>query len=363
MSESQRERERRRLLDMALACMETQFGRGTIQRLGNSIVSKAPVISSGCISIDRALGGGFPAGRIVEIYGPESSGKTTIALHAIAESQRNGGTAVFLDAEHALEPAYARKLGVDMENLLFSQPESGEQALEITAALLGTSLIDIAVIDSVAALVPQAELDGTLELGSALVNGHPALHSGLMSRALRKLTPLVARKNACLIFLNQLREKVGVTFGNPETTTGGRALKFHASVRAEVRRTGVLKESGLIVGSRTRLRVVKNKVAPPFRAAEFDIVYGEGVACERDLLDTAIAENVVETKGPSLFYRGKPLGEGRERAQRFLKEYPETAWKLASELRERLGLWPEGPAPRPPMTPPFRLLRDAAGAA
>jgi len=282
------DQERRRTIDLALVQMEKQFGKGTILRLGSKAVVPVSVISSGSISLDNALGvGGFPRGRVVEIFGPESSGKTTLALQVIAEAQKAGGTAAFIDAEHALDPIYARQLGVDVDNLLVSQPDHGEQALEITNALVATGAVDIVVVDSVAALVPKAELDG--EMGDS----HMGLHARLMSQALRKLTGVVSRCDTCLIFINQVREKIGVVFGNPETTTGGRALKFYASVRLEVRRIGALKDGESMIGNRTRAKVVKNKVAAPFREAEFDIIYGEGVSREGDVLDLAVTNNLV----------------------------------------------------------------------
>src|SRR6266705_1234294 len=286
------EQERRRTIDVALVNMEKQFGKGTILRLGSKAVVPVSVISSGSISLDNALGvGGFPRGRVIEVFGPESSGKTTLALQVIAEAQKAGGTAAFIDAEHALDPGYARRLGVDVDNLLVSQPDHGEQALEITAALVATGAVDVVVVDSVAALVPKAELDG--EMGDS----HMGLHARLMSQALRKLTGVVSRCNTCLIFINQVREKIGVVFGNPETTTGGRALKFYSSVRVEVRRMGAIKDGEKVVGNRTKVKIVKNKVASPFKEAELDVLYGEGFSREGDLLDLGSEHGIVEKSG------------------------------------------------------------------
>jgi recombination protein RecA len=327
------EAEKRKTIDLALAAMDKQFGRGTVLRLGADNVVPISVISSGCLSVDAALGvGGFPRGRVVEIFGPESSGKTTLALQVIAQAQKNGGTAAFVDAEHALDPVYSRKLGVDIDNLLVSQPDTGEQALEITAALVQCGAVDVVVVDSVAALVPKAELDG--EMGDS----HVGLHARLMSQALRKLTGVVSRTNTCMLFINQVREKIGVMFGNPETTTGGRALKFYSSVRVEVRRTGAIKDGETVVGNRTRVKVVKNKVASPFREAEFDILYGEGASREGDLIDIGVAKNVVEKSGSWFSYRGERIGQGRDNARNFLKDHPELAQRLDEELRTVLGL-------------------------
>ena len=331
------DQERRRTIDQALVQMEKQFGKGAILRLGSKTVVPVSVISSGSISIDNALGvGGFPRGRVVEIFGPESSGKTTLALQVIAEAQKVGGTAGFIDAEHALDPAYARQLGVDVDNLLVSQPDHGEQALEITNALVTTGAVDIVVVDSVAALVPKAELDG--EMGDS----HMGLHARLMSQALRKLTGVVSRCNTCLLFINQVREKIGVVFGNPETTTGGRALKFYSSVRVEVRRIGAIKDGESTVGNRTRAKVVKNKVAAPFREAEFDIIYGQGISREGDLLDLAAANNIVEKSGSWYSFESERIGQGRDNAKVFLKENPEKAGKIDRELRKLLGLLSTG---------------------
>ncbi len=327
------EKERRRAIDLALAQMDKQFGKGAVLRLGSDAVVPVQVISSGSISIDVALGvGGFPRGRVVEIFGPESSGKTTVTLQVIAQAQKAGGTAAFIDAEHALDPIYARKLGVDTDSLLVSQPDSGEQALEITSALVASGALDVVVIDSVAALVPKAELDG--EMGDS----HMGLHARLMSQALRKLTGVVSRTNTCLIFINQVREKIGVMFGNPETTTGGRALKFYSSVRVEIRRTGPIKDGETVVGNRTKVKVVKNKVAPPFREAEFDILFGEGTSREGDLLDTAVSKNVIEKAGSWFSYKGEKIGQGRENARQYLKARPDVLGRLDSEMRDLLKL-------------------------
>ncbi|MDQ1474741.1 MAG: recombination protein RecA [Bryobacterales bacterium] len=327
------ETEKRKAIDLALVAMDKQFGRGTVLRLGADNVVPVSVISTGCLSLDAALGvGGFPRGRVIEIYGPESSGKTTIALQVIAQAQKNGGTAAFVDAEHALDPIYARKLGVDVDNLLVSQPDTGEQALEITGALVTCGAVDVVVVDSVAALVPKAELDG--EMGDS----HVGLHARLMSQALRKLTGTVSKTNTCMIFINQIREKIGVMFGSPETTTGGRALKFYSSVRADIRRIGALKDGETIIGNRTKVKIVKNKVASPFREAEFDILYGEGVSREGDLLDMGVMKNLVEKSGSWFSYHGERLGQGRENSRLFLKEHPEAAQQLDEELRTALGL-------------------------
>ncbi len=330
--------DRQRAIDLTLSQLEKQFGRGSIVRLGSSSVVPVTVIPSGSISVDAALGvGGFPRGRIVEIFGPEASGKTTLALQVLAEAQKAGGTAAFIDAEHALDPGYAHKIGVDTDNLLISQPDYGEQALEIAGALVASGAVDIVVIDSVAALVPKAELEG--EMGES----HMGLQARLMSQALRKLAGVVSRTNTCLIFINQIREKIGVMFGNPETTTGGRALKFYASVRAEVRRIASIKDGETVVGSRTRVRIVKNKVAAPFRDAEYDLLHGEGISREGDLLDLGIARGVVEKSGAWMSYGGERLGQGREAAKQFLKDHPEMRERLETELR-RLLLAPPEPA-------------------
>jgi recombination protein RecA len=330
------EAEKRKAIDLALVAMDKQFGKGAVLRLGADNVVPVAVISSGCLSVDAALGvGGFPRGRVVEIYGPESSGKTTLALQVIAQAQKLGGVAAFIDAEHALDPIYAGKLGVDVDNLLVSQPDTGEQALEITAALVQSGAIDIAVIDSVAALVPKAELDG--DMG----DNHVGLHARLMSQALRKLTGMVARTNTCMVFINQIREKIGVMFGSPETTTGGRALKFYSSVRVDIRRIAAIKDGESVVGNRTRVKIVKNKVASPFKEAEFDILYGEGTSREGDLIDIGVLKNMVEKSGSWFSYHGDRIGQGRENARAYLKEHPEMAQRLDEELRVTLGIGPK----------------------
>ena len=339
MAESRTD-ERSKAIDLAFSQIEKQFGKGSIMRLGSKeAIVPIAVISTGAISFDAALGvGGVPRGRVIEIFGPESSGKTTIALQVIAEAQRNGGMAAFVDAEHALDPGYAKKLGVDVDNLLVSQPDYGEQALEITEALVRSNAIDVLVVDSVAALVPKAELDG--EMGDS----HMGLQARLMSQALRKLTGTVSKSRTCLIFINQIREKIGVMFGNPETTTGGRALKFYSSVRIDIRRISAIKEGDLVVGSRTRVKVVKNKVAAPFREAEFDILYGEGISREGDLLDLAVNNNIVEKSGAWFSYKGERIGQGRENARAFLKENRDVLAKLDGEVRKALGLVTTAPA-------------------
>jgi recombination protein RecA len=326
--------ERTKAIDLAFAQIEKQFGKGSIMRLGSKdAIVPIAVIPTGAISFDAALGvGGFPRGRVVEIFGPESSGKTTIALQVIAQAQKTGGMAAFVDAEHALDPGYAKKLGVDVDNLLVSQPDYGEQALEITEALVRSGAIDVLVVDSVAALVPKAELDG--EMGDS----HMGLQARLMSQALRKLTGTVSKSRTCLIFINQIREKIGVMFGNPETTTGGRALKFYSSVRVDIRRIAAIKEGDVVTGSRTKVKVVKNKVAAPFREAEFDIMYGEGISREGDLLDLAVNNNLLEKSGAWYSYKGERIGQGRENARQFLKDNGETFFKLEAEVRQHLGL-------------------------
>ncbi|MGB7761452.1 MAG: recombinase RecA [Bryobacteraceae bacterium] len=328
------EKERARALDLALSQIEKQFGKGSILRLGSKdAIVPVSVISTGSISLDAALGvGGVPRGRICEIFGPESSGKTTIALQIVAEAQKKGGIAAFIDVEHALDPAYAKKLGVDVDNLLVSQPDYGEQALEITSHLVGSGQIDVLVVDSVAALVPKSELEG--EMGDS----HMGVQARLMSQALRKLTGSVSKSRTCLVFINQIREKIGVMFGNPETTTGGRALKFYASIRLDIRRIAAIKDGDAVVGNRTKVKVVKNKVASPFREAEFDIIYGEGVSKEGDLLDLGVAQNVVEKSGSWFSYKGERIGQGRETARQFLKDNADIRMAIDSELRKLLGL-------------------------
>jgi recombination protein RecA len=328
--------DRARAIDLAFAQIEKQFGKGSIMRLGSKeAIVPISVIPTGAISFDAALGvGGFPRGRVVEIFGPESSGKTTIALQVIAQAQKAGGMAAFVDAEHALDPGYAKKLGVDVDNLLVSQPDYGEQALEIAEALVRSGAIDVLVVDSVAALVPKAELDG--EMGDS----HMGLQARLMSQALRKLTGIVSKSRTCLIFINQIREKIGVMFGNPETTTGGRALKFYSSVRVDIRRIAAIKEGDQVTGSRTKVKVVKNKVAAPFREAEFDMLYGEGISREGDLLDLGANHGVLEKSGSWFSYKGERIGQGRENARQFLKDNRDVYAKLEADVRKELGLIP-----------------------
>ena len=337
------EKERSRTLGLTLSQIEKQFGKGSIVRLGSKeAIVPVSAISSGSISLDYALGvGGFPRGRINEIFGPESSGKTTVALQVVAEAQKAGGMAAFIDVEHALDPVYARKLGVDVDNLLVSQPDYAEQALEITSALITSGSIDVLVVDSVAALVPKSELDG--EMGDS----HMGVQARLMSQAMRKLTGIVSKSNTCLIFINQIREKIGVMFGNPETTTGGRALKFYSSVRADIRRIAAIKEGEVVVGNRTKVKLVKNKVAPPFREAEFDIIYGEGISREGDLIDLGAAQNLIEKSGSWYSYKGDRIGQGRENARQFLKDNPDVRQQLDTELRKTLGMIRKEPEPVP----------------
>ena len=320
--------QKQRALDLAVSQIEKQFGKGSIQRLGNKEIKKIPVISTGSISLDAALGaGGVPHGRIVEIYGPESSGKTTLTLHIVAEAQRKGGVAAFVDAEHALDPEYAQKLGVDVENLLISQPDSGEQALEIAEVLVRSGAVDVVIIDSVAALTPKAELEG--EMGDS----HMGLQARLMSQALRKLTGVVSRSNTCLIFINQIRMKIGVMFGNPETTTGGNALKFYASVRMDIRKIASLKSGDEVVGNRTRVKVVKNKIAPPFGQAEFEIMFGEGISKVGEVLDIGVNHNIVEKSGAWYSYNGNRLGQGRDNVKKHLKDNPEMFAEIEQKVR------------------------------
>jgi recombination protein RecA len=352
-------KERTKAMDLAVSQIERQFGKGSIMKLGDRQTLDIAVIPTTSLSVDYALGvGGIPRGRVVEVFGPESSGKTTLALHIIAEAQRLGGIAAFIDAEHALDPEYARKLGCDVDNLMVSQPDSGEQALEITEILIRSGAVDVVVVDSVAALVPKAELDG--EMGDS----HVGLQARLMSQALRKLTGIVSKSHTALVFINQIRDKIGVMFGSPETTTGGRALKFYASMRLDIRRIGAIKEGDETTGNRTRLRVVKNKVAPPFRSAEFDILYGEGISKEGDLLDLGIAQKIVDKSGSWFSYGEVRLGQGRENARVFLKDNPDLAIEIDRKIRAALGLTKSNggstdaaagtAAPAPPAAEPAR---------
>ena len=325
--------DRSRAIEAALLNIEKRFGKGSIMRLGEREISDIPAISTTSLSLDAAVGvGGVPRGRICEIYGPESSGKTTLALHVVAEAQKAGGVAAYIDAEHAMDADYAGKLGVNIDDLLISQPDSGEQALEIAEALVRSNGVDVIVVDSVAALVPRAELDG--EMGDSL----PGLQARLMSQALRKLTAIVAQSNTCFIFINQIREKIGVMFGSPETTTGGRALKFYSSLRLDIRRIGAIKDGDRIVGNRTKVKVAKNKVAPPFREAEFDIMYGEGISREGDLLDLASNNRVVDKSGAWFSYKGERLGQGRENSKQTLKDNPEVLKRIENDVRRALGM-------------------------
>ena len=351
--------DRSKILESAIAQIEKQYGKGAIMRLGNrDVLVPVSVIPSGSISLDAALGvGGFPRGRVVEIFGPESGGKTTMTLHVIAQAQKVGGQAAFIDAEHALDPAYARKLGVDVDNLLVSQPDNGEQALEITETLIRSGGLDVVVVDSVAALVPRAELEG--EMGEPQMG----LQARLMSQALRKLTGIVSKSRTCLIFINQIREKIGVMFGNPETTTGGRALKFYSSIRLDIRRIQSIKEGDRVIGSRTRGKVVKNKVAAPFREAEFDILYGEGISFEGDLLDLGVTHNIVEKSGTWLSFGGERIGQGRENARVFLKEHADVRAKIEAALRKKLGLPIAGAQAEPAAQASERQPEKAAAAA
>ena len=333
-TDERNDRERIKAIELAIGQIEKQFGKGSIMRLGaKDIVAQIPAISTGAVSLDYALGiGGVPRGRVIEVFGPESSGKTTLALQVIAQAQKTGGFAAFVDAEHALDAQYARKLGVDLENLLVSQPDNGEQALEIVETLVRSGGVDVIVVDSVAALVPRAEIEG--EMGEAQMG----LQARLMSQALRKLTGIVSKSKTCLIFINQLREKIGVMFGNPETTTGGRALKFYSSVRIDIRRIGAIKDGDVVVGGRTRVKIVKNKVAPPFREAEFDVMYGEGISKEGDLLDLAVDRKIVEKSGTWFAFGGERLGQGRENVKQFLKDNPATFKSIEEKVRRELGL-------------------------
>lgn len=341
--------DRRKQILATLAQMDKQFGKGSVLMLGSRAALPVEVISTGSVAVDSALGGGgLPRGRVIEVFGPESSGKTTLALHVIAEAQKHGGAAAFIDAEHALDPTYAAKLGVDTENLVVSQPDYGEQALEIAQALVQSQAIDVIVIDSVAALTPKAEIEG--EMGDS----HMGLQARMMSQALRKLTASVARANTCLIFINQLREKIGVMFGNPETTTGGRALKFYASVRVEVRRTTAIKEGEVVVGNRTKIKIVKNKIAAPFREAEVDILYGKGISREGDLLDLGTQHAIIEKSGSWYSYKGERIGQGRENSRQTLIDRPELSKAIETEIRQALGI--DGAQKR---APEFELIRPA----
>jgi recombination protein RecA len=314
-------------LDLALESIVKQFGKGSIMKMGDAHATAVEVIPTGSVSLDLALGGGIPKGRVIEVYGPESSGKTTLTLHAIAEVQRSGGTAAFIDAEHALDPAYAKRIGVDVENLLLSQPDNGEQALEIVETLVRSNAVDLIVVDSVAALVPRAEIEG--EMGDS----HMGLQARLMSQALRKLTGVISRSKATVIFINQIRMKIGVMFGNPETTTGGNALKFYASVRMDIRRIGQLKQGDSVIGNRTRVKVVKNKIAPPFREAEFDIMYNQGISAAGDILDLATSREIVEKGGAWFSYQGAKIGQGREAAKQYLTDNPKVMAEIAGKVK------------------------------
>ena len=331
MSEKSADAEgRKAALDLAVSQISKQFGDGSIMKLGDAHKIDVETSSSGTLSLDIALGGGYPRGRIIEIYGPESSGKTTLALHAVAEIQKRGGTAAFIDAEHALDPQYAAKLGVDIDNLLVSQPDNGEQALEIVETLVRSNAVDIIVLDSVAALVPQAEIDG--DMGDSL----PGLQARLMSQALRKLTGIINKSKATVIFINQIRMKIGVMFGNPETTTGGNALKFYASQRLDIRRIGQIKQGDDVIGNRVRIKVVKNKIAPPFRQAEFDIMYNEGISTTGDVLDLAVAHDVVQKSGAFYKYNGETIGQGREAAKKYLKANPDKLAEIDGKVRDQI---------------------------
>jgi recombination protein RecA len=342
------EKDRNRNLSVTLSQIEKQFGKGSILRLGSKdAIVPVSAISTGSISVDWALGvGGFPRGRICEIFGPESSGKTTIALQVVAQAQKAGGMAAFIDVEHALDPIYARQLGVDVDNLLVSQPDYAEQALEITSALIQSGSIDVLIVDSVAALVPKSELDG--EMGDS----HMGVQARLMSQAMRKLTGIVAKSNTCLVFINQIREKIGVMFGNPETTTGGRALKFYSSIRIDIRRIAAIKEGDTVTGNRTKIKVVKNKVAAPFREAEFDIIYGEGISKEGDLIDLGVTQNLIEKSGSWYSFEGDRIGQGRENAKQFLKDNGDIRDKIDGDLRKALNLIKTNTEETPPPVVP-----------
>jgi recombination protein RecA len=355
--------EKTKAVEAALLNIEKQFGKGAIMRLGQHKVDEIPVISTSSIGVDAAIGvGGFPRGRIIEVYGPESSGKTTLALHVVAEAQKAGGIAAYVDAEHALDAAYAEKLGVNINDLFVSQPDSGEQALEITESLVRSNAVDVLVVDSVAALTPRSELEG--DMGDSL----PGLQARLMSQALRKLTAVVGRSNTCLIFINQIREKIGVMFGSPETTTGGRALKFYSTLRLDIRRITQIKEGEHIIGNRTKVKVVKNKVAPPFREAEFDIMYGEGISKVGEIIDLGVENKIVEKAGSWFSYKGERLGQGRENVRNLLRENKELSAKIEAEVRAALGIGKAvpaatTPAPATPPASPGAPGRRAAGRA
>lgn len=352
------ENEKFKALAATLSAIEKQFGKGSITRLGSSeAMVQVQSIPTGSISLDYALGiGGLPRGRIIEVFGPESSGKTTVALQCVAQAQKMGGIAAFIDVEHALDPIYANALGVDTENLLVSQPDYAEQALEIASTLVSSNSVDIVVIDSVAALVPKAELDG--EMGDTFVG----IQARLMSQAMRKLTGICSKSNTCLVFINQIREKIGVMFGNPETTSGGRALKFYASVRLDIRRISAIKDGDVVTGNRTKVKVVKNKVAPPFREAEFDIMYGQGISIEGDLIDIGVAQNLVEKSGSWYSYKGERIGQGRENARQFLKDHPDATIGLDIELRKLLGLAPRIESPSGETEAPAKAKKSASAA-
>jgi recombination protein RecA len=338
--------ERDKALDMALGQIEKQFGKGSVMRMGENLHMNIEAIPTGALALDLALGiGGLPRGRIVEIFGPESSGKSTLAMHVVAEAQRNGGICAYVDAEHAMDPVYAKAIGVNIDDLLISQPDTGEQALEISDMLIRSGALDVLVIDSVAALTPRAEIEG--EMGDT----HVGLQARLMSQALRKLTGTVSKSRTSLIFINQIREKIGVMFGNPETTTGGRALKFYASVRVDIRRIAAVKEGDVVTGSRTKVKIVKNKVAAPFREAEFDILYGEGISREGDVLDLAVLHNIVEKSGAWYSYDGERIGQGRENVRTFLKDHPEVFTKLDAQVRQKLGIGAASKAVEAPPIP------------